>query len=175
MFSTCWSSFLASDRTPGVLVSTGQLAKGPLRAPPKKVPPQLEKVEISAAVRMDQGPNWPLLQGPPQVTHTVVANGPLTDFWSVVCHPSLANSQTPRPPSHTHSGPLAAEIPGESRRRSVGRHRQNDDWLEGLQVFDGRVKPFTNQLVTSNKRWHRCQTDITGYHIWNHIISTRAL
>ena len=64
----------------------------------------------------------------------LVTNGPLTDFWSV-CHPSLANSQTPRPPPHTHSGPLSAEIPsepGEDQLEGIGKTMIG--WR--LQVYD---------------------------------------
>ena len=53
-----------------------------------------------------------------QVTHMAVTNGPLT-----VCHPSLGNSQTPRP--HT-----VAHYPKKFLEISWKASRPNDDWSE---------------------------------------------
>ena len=137
VYSTYWRGcFSGSDSTPGVLVSRGQLAKCLLGAPPEKVP--LNWILRSCRFKKfifrflwewinNQIDHCSGTTG--QVTHIAVTNGPLT-----VCHPSLGNSQTPRPHTVAHYPKKFLEISWKASR--IGQ------MMIGRKSFTARVKPF---------------------------------
>ena len=88
----------------------------------------IQKVHISVPLRMDQQPNWPLLQGPPARSHTLRLQ---MDHWLCV---------TPVSVILRHPAPTQWPIIQRNSLRSVGRHR--GQMMIGRKSFTARVKPF---------------------------------